>query len=105
MVSDMLEKLTKIIMLVPPITAQCVGRAQGKRYYTARHVAEHLVKNGVTFIPNRVYQTDGERVYELEIKGVMFDCGPIIFDDRAIGKSVFLTREEAERHDGIFKND
>ena len=43
-----------------------------------------------------VYQIDAERVYESEVKWIIFDCDDIAFDERAIGGSIFLTREEAE---------
>ena len=47
-------------------------------------------------VPEKVYQTDGVRVYESEVKGIIYRCDSIDFDARAIGQSVFLTREEAE---------
>lgn len=47
-------------------------------------------------IGDKVYQTDGVRVYESEVKNVIFCAGNIAFDARAIGNSVFLTKEEAE---------
>ena len=43
-----------------------------------------------------VYQADTERVYELEVKKIIYDCGHIAFDSEAIGKTVFPTREAAE---------
>ena len=43
-----------------------------------------------------MYQIDAERVYESEVKWIIFDCDDIAFDERAIGGSIFLTREEAE---------
>ena len=47
-------------------------------------------------VGDTVYQIDAERVYESEVKWIIFDCDDIAFDERAIGGSVFLTREEAE---------
>ena len=47
-------------------------------------------------VGDTVYQIDAERVYESEVKGIIFDCDDIGFDERAIGKTVFLTREEAD---------
>ena len=47
-------------------------------------------------VGDKVYQIDAERVYESEVKGIIYDAGHIDFDERAIGKAVFLTREEAE---------
>ena len=42
-----IDIIAKIIMTVPPLESTVVGRAQGKRYYTARHIAKYLVENGV----------------------------------------------------------
>ena len=47
-------------------------------------------------VGDTVYQIDAERVYESEVKWIIFDCNDIAFDERAIGGSIFLTREEAE---------
>ena len=47
-------------------------------------------------VGDKVYQIDAERVYESEVKWIIFDCDDIAFDERAIGVSIFLTREEAE---------
>ena len=47
-------------------------------------------------VGDTVYQIDAERVYESEVKWIIFDCDDIAFDERAIGVSIFLTREEAE---------
>ena len=43
-----------------------------------------------------VYQTDGVRLYESTVRSVIFDTENVSFDECAIGKTVFLTREEAE---------
>lgn len=53
-------------------------------------------KSRYIYVPEKVYQTDGVRVYEIEVKGIIFDSDSVAFDARAIGQSVFLTREEAE---------
>ena len=47
-------------------------------------------------VGDTVYQIDAERVYESEVKWIIFDCDDIAFDERAIGGSIFLTREDAE---------
>lgn len=47
-------------------------------------------------VGDTVYQTDGVRIYPSTIKVLIYDTNGIAFDERAIGKSVFLTREEAE---------
>ena len=65
-------------------------------------LADHLIANGVTISPckvgDTVYQADDNRVYPLTIKKLIYDAGHIAFDESAIGKSVFLTIEEAQRH-------
>ena len=43
-----------------------------------------------------VYQIDVERIYEGKITKIIYDTDGIAFDARAIGKTVFLSREEAE---------
>lgn len=45
-----------------------------------------------------VYQTDGVKIYESTIKNVIYETESIAFDERAIGQSIFLTREEAVKH-------
>lgn len=47
-------------------------------------------------VGDTVYETDGIRVYPSKITKLIYDTEGIAFDDRAIGESVFLTREEAE---------
>lgn len=42
-----------------------------------------------------VYQVDSERIYESTVRNIIYDTDGIAFDERAIGKSVFLTREQA----------
>lgn len=46
---------------------------------------------------DKVYQTDGVRIYESTVRRVLFDADGLVFDCRAVGKSVFLTREDAEQ--------
>jgi hypothetical protein len=77
----------------------------------ARHwaevIADYLIENGVVVllckVGDTVYQTDGIRIYELEVFDVSirrnkpyYETESIDFDDDAIGKTVFLTQEEAE---------
>ena len=72
------------------------------------YVADHLIENGVVVPPckvgDRVYQTDGARIYELEVLDVSihknmpyYETESVDFDTRAIGKSIFLTKEQAEQ--------
>lgn len=48
-------------------------------------------------VGDTVYQTDGIRIYENKIERIIFDTNNIGFDETSIGKSIFLTREEAEK--------
>ena len=70
-------------------------------------MADFLLENGV-IVPlckcgDTVYQTDGIKIYELEVfdiflhgKHTYYTTRYIDFDDTAIGTGIFLTREEAE---------
>lgn len=52
----------------------------------------------VVVLPCKVYETDGVRVYEHTVREVIYEtAGGPAFDKNAIGKSIFLTRAEAER--------
>ncbi len=75
----------------------------------AVYLADYLVKNGVTVqeckIGDKIYQTDGVLIYEstiLEIdvttKHTIFVTENIVFDERAIGKTIFLSYSEAEAY-------
>ena len=65
------------------------------------YLADYLLANGVIVLPckvgDTVYQIDAERVFKSKIKAFVYDTENFAFDERAIGKSVFLTREEAEK--------
>lgn len=63
-----------------------------------RELAEADKAGRVIILPCKVYETDGVRVYEHTVREVIYEtaCGPA-FDKNAIGKSIFLTRAEAER--------
>lgn len=47
-------------------------------------------------IGDKIYQHDSERIYESTIKNIIYETTGITFDERAIGKTVFLTLEDAE---------
>lgn len=100
------EKLTEII-------GNVVVNDKGNRIRDVFHpefvwnIVENLTANGVIVlvckIGDTVYQIDGVRVYDLEILDVTlrnnkpyYETESIDFDCDAIGKTVFLTREEAE---------
>lgn len=77
---------------VPPLAEQCEDFKDKSRYI------EIHCKVGDT-----VYQTDGIKIYELEIFDVLlrkgkpyYETESIDFDNTAIGKGIFLTKEEAE---------
>ena len=84
----------------------CVGYGKGNECVNYLF-ADYLFANGVIVllckVGDTVYQTDGIRIYELEIFDVSlrkgkpyYETESIDFDDTAIGKSIFLTKEEAE---------
>lgn len=75
---------------------------------TVTEIAEHLIENGVIVPPckvgNTIYQIDGVRIYQSTIheitytsSKVIFVTENIVFDERTINNSIFLTREEAEK--------
>ena len=104
----MRDRLIELIMKTPRLPIIINGRKQGKTYQTAGNIADHLLANGVIHIPCKigdiVYQTDGLRIYELTILDISlrknkpyYETESIDFDDDVFGKSIFLTKEEAER--------
>lgn len=69
----------------------------------------NLLAHGVTVqeckLGDKIYQTDGVRIYESIIdeitftaKHTIFVTENIAFDERAIGNSIFLSYAEAEAH-------
>lgn len=63
-----------------------------------RELAEADKDGRVVVLPCKVYETDGVRVYEHTVREVIYEtAGGPAFDKNAIGKRIFLTREEAER--------
>ena len=82
--------------------------ARGHTLMPTECIADHLIASGVIVIPCKVgdivYQTDGVRIYELEIFDVSmyrnmphFETESVDFDIRAIGTSIFLTKDQAEQ--------
>ena len=62
-----------------------------------RELAEADKDGRVIILPCKVYETDGVRVYEHTVREVIYEtAGGPAFDKNAIGKSIFLTRAEAE---------
>lgn len=84
------ERLTALLMA-------SAGDFISKRALNCTKLADYLLEHGVIVPPCKVYQIDAERIYESKVKEIIYDTDSIAFDKRAIGKTVFLTREEAER--------
>lgn len=63
------------------------------------------LKNLLPVVPgDKVYETDGVRVYQRTVRRIVFDCGPLAFDGDAIANgNVFLTKHEAEMAAGCFR--
>ncbi len=63
------------------------------------------LKNLLPVVPgDKVYETDGVRVYQRTVRRILFDCGSIAFDEDAIANgNVFLTEREAEQAAGVFR--
>lgn len=63
-----------------------------------KELAEADKDGRIIILPCKVYETDGVRVYEHTVREVIYEtAGGPAFDKNAIGKSIFLTRAEAER--------
>lgn len=76
------------------LAAQALGVGPSR----LRELAEADKDGRVIILPCKVYETDGVRVYEHTVREVIYEtAGGPAFDKNAIGKSIFLTREEAER--------
>lgn len=74
------------------------AQALGVEPSRLRKLAEADKDGRVIILPCKVYETDGVRVYEHTVREVIYEtAGGPAFDKNAIGKSIFLTREEAER--------
>ena len=72
--------------------------AKGKIPNRLRELVEADKDGRVIILPCKVYETDGVRVYEHTVREVIYEtAGGPAFDKNAIGKSIFLTRAEAER--------
>lgn len=68
----------------------------------AEKLADYLLANGVIVPPckvgDKIYQLDtAGDIYESELTQIIYNTKGIAFDERAIGKTVFLTKEEAEQ--------
>ena len=82
----------------PTTVTIMAGQALGVHPCRLRELAEADKAGRVIILPCKVYETDGVRVYEHAVRGIIYrTAGGPDFDESAIGKSMFLTREEAER--------
>lgn len=71
-----------------------------KKIYDRLVELEDKIKNGMLFesyckVGDTVYYV-GEKIYEAQIKKIIYDLGHMAFDNRAINQSIFLTQEAAE---------
>ena len=74
------------------------AQALGVEPSRLRELAEADKDGRVIILPCKVYETDGARVYEHTVREVIYEtAGGPAFDKNAIGKRIFLTRDEAER--------
>lgn len=74
------------------------AQALGVEPSRLRELAEADKDGRLVVLPCKVYETDGVRVYEHTVREVIYEtAGGPAFDKNAIGKSIFLTRAEAER--------
>ncbi len=109
----MRDRLIELLLNVPKLPVIFCGRAIGKTYQTAASIADHLLANGVIVPPCKV----GDKVFFIvdmsnhkalndfviddtitkigvTTKGILQENS---FDFSDFGKTVFLTREEAEK--------
>lgn len=118
------ERLTDLILNAPKLEFPFGSRAQGKTYQTAQNIADHLLANGVIVPPCKVGGTvyvicnqevqetsvfsmkaeteDNHYVFYIKAKAVdgtnkTVDGYVSVFKTFMFGKTVFLTKEEAEK--------
>ena len=103
---DVREKLIELLQ-----NAKAAMKSENLSCDIARNmfVVDFMMANGVTVqeckLGDKIYQTDGVRIYEsiigeitLTAKHTIFVTENIAFDERAIGNSIFLSYAEAEAH-------
>lgn len=82
-------------------TAYFIGTLDGAKGNIPDRLRELAIadKEGrLVVVPDKVYQQDGVRVYESEVRKIIYETtGGIDFDEDAIGSSIFFTREDAEK--------
>lgn len=103
---DVMKKLVELLRNSPHLD---VIKGYEGNDCTFEQGADWLIAHGVTVLPcnvgDKIYQTDGVRIYEstigeitLTTKHTIFVTENVAFDERAIGKSIFLSYWEAEAH-------
>ena len=114
-IEEMIETLKKCSCVYTDCEQECSQCSNEELYDDAlNHIARTLYEadyrkqseNTVEIlckVSDTVYQVDSEKIYELEVFGISivkgkpyYETESIDFGEDAIGKSVFLTREEAE---------
>lgn len=92
------EEIIKIGMETEAGCVRAIARMYGVDTNRLRELAAADRDGRCIILPCKVYETDGVRVYEHTVREVIYEtAGGPAFDKNAIGKSIFLTREEAER--------
>ena len=113
---EMRDRLIELIINAPKLDCIKGGRANGKTYQTVQNIADHLLANGVIVPPCKV----GDVVYDIctifdestlkpktVIKpriidfvskvGFIIESKGLVIGEKEFGKTVFLTKEEAEK--------
>ena len=92
------EEIIKIGMETEAGCVRAIARMYGVDTNRLRELAAADRDGRCIILPCKVYETDGVRVYEHAVRGIIYrTAGGPDFDESTIGKSIFLTREEAER--------
>lgn len=92
------EEIIKIGMETEAGCVRAIARMYGVDTNRLRELAAADRDGRCVVLPCKVYETDGVRVYEHTVREVIYEtAGGPAFDKNAIGKSIFLTRAEAER--------
>lgn len=107
MQNDMRDRLIEIIRKSHCVDVWDYWNDELKQPNPIETLADHLIKNGVVVPPcklgDKIYQTDGIRIYESTISEITFTAQKMIcvteniaFDETAIGKSIFLDKKEVQ---------
>ena len=94
------ERLVELLLESEPIKERDLD--DGWEDNEISDIAEYLLENGVIVlrckVGDTVYQTDtAGQIYASTVKNIIYDTSSIAFDERAIGTTVFLTKEQAEK--------